>query len=736
MGNNSSIPRDSSTTAITGDETTNMPDASASSNSCSSESLSDEDEKIDDDENLCPMNPYEDDYEMPLNSSKGQGTTEESSECYRFPIFNRKPSALATFNAKESERDDSTCFPRSLSQSSLTHKRSSSFVLTSCAVAVSETLTLGDGDQEATSSILGCVNSPLLPKSNSWTNLIGLEDSLQYTSEEIQMVDGDLPTPESDLQGLREYWIVTTAALPWMTGTAVNPLLRAAYLSQRNRSLQECSTSLKSTVTLVVPWLEEAEDRLALYGKDWENATPQIQENFIRNWLRNSAELYDEANVETGGITIQWYPARYHAALSSIFAMGDLCELIPPSSSNMICILEEPEHVNFYRAPGRESWRDKFPHVIGIAHTNYKAYAQNHYSGLLTGPLVGALSSLMVRAYCDKVVKLSPVLQSYAPYKEVVSNVHGIRQEFFSIPQNPQASGIYFIGKLLWAKGLDKLLELEACYRKATGSYFPIDIIGSGPHEAEIQKSFLGHEYFPPSFILSPTNNKNQPLSPSSSSINDDSTTNSAKRYWRRFRQPIPARFLGRQDHAQAGATGEYKIFINPSITEVLCTTTAEAVAMGIWVIIPNHASNEFFLPFGNCLQYNSRREFVELLQYCQTHDPPGWCLSQPDRTTLYEALSWKAATERLIETAFLSKRDACRCQRLQPNDRNIQEWHYALGRGTRGDVLRKVLGGGPVADQSQYVAPSRDLSERSSTTLSSEPVGTSNSSRRLITVS
>ena len=147
-----------------------------------------------------------------------------------------------------------------------------------------------------------------------------------------------------------------------MTGTAVNPLLRAAYLSKRNRPFAHG----RSTVTLLLPWLESSGDRVALYGEQWRDATRADQEKFIRRWLCESACLALESEVETGGIEIKFYPARYHKSLSSIFAMGDLCQLIPETSHvdrgtpGPVCILEEPEHINYYRAPGRQSWRDKF----------------------------------------------------------------------------------------------------------------------------------------------------------------------------------------------------------------------------------------------------------------------------------------------------------------------------------------------------------------------------------------
>ena len=148
---------------------------------------------------------------------------------------------------------------------------------------------------------------------------------------------------------------------------------------------------------------------------------------------------------------------------------------------------------------------------------------------------------------------------------------------------------------------------------------------------------------------------------------------------------------------------------------------------MSKWVIVPKHASNEFFLQFPNCLQYTSKNEFVELLQYAMTH-PVHYVIGNGtnqtvgreagvDRSEMYAPLTWEAATQRLIDTAYLSKRDAHRRDRLtlQKEDRSIQEWHYTLGNGKSGDVLRKVLGGGPVAEQSTYKRENSSLSLTSS---------------------
>ena len=58
----------------------------------------------------------------------------------------------------------------------------------------------------------------------------------------------------------KNIWIVTTAALPWMAGTAVNLLLRPAYMAESRKEAG-------GKVTLMLPWLEREKDRDKMYGK-------------------------------------------------------------------------------------------------------------------------------------------------------------------------------------------------------------------------------------------------------------------------------------------------------------------------------------------------------------------------------------------------------------------------------------------------------------------------------------
>jgi len=410
----------------------------------------------------------------------------------------------------------------------------------------------------------------------------------------------------------KNIWIVTTGALPWMTGTAVNPMLRAAYLSTGRKQAG-------GSVTIMLPWVERPDDQKRIYGEEAKFAGPEDQEQFIRKWLRETANMKDASEE----LNIRWYTAWQEVLENSLYSMGDIIGLIPEEECD-ICVLEEPEHLNWYRAPG-ENWTSKFKHVVGIIHTNYFVYATEQPAAFIRAPGMRLLSSWMCRAHCHRVIKLSGTLQQFAPEKELVENVHGVRRTFLDIGDElrcklttPDAMpdpvfgadatpAVYFIGKMLWSKGIDSLMELIKYAEESADLKVKVDMYGGGPDK-------------------------------------DEASERAAK-------MGLEMPFHGPVDHSELGWT--HKVFINPSTSEVLCTTVAEALAMGKFVVLPSHPSNDFFAQFPNCLPYTNKEEFVGNLYYALTHEP------EPLSSEYSRALSWEAATERFAAAGSVSFAEA-----------------------------------------------------------------------------
>ncbi|CAI0470631.1 unnamed protein product [Linum tenue] len=255
-------------------------------------------------------------------------------------------------------------------------------------------------------------------------------------------------------------------------------------------------------------------------------------------------------------------------------------------------------------------WKTKFSLVIGVVHTNYLAYVKRESNGRVKALILRYLNTWVVDIYCHKVIRLSAATQEYP--NSIICNVHGVNPKFLEIGKKTielqQSSkrafskGAYYIGKMVWNKGYKELLDLLRKHQKEL-SGLEIDLYGSGEDSNEVQEAFekLG----------------------------------------------LVVRLYPGRDHADP-VFHDYKVFLNPSTTDVVCTTTAEALAMGKLVVCANHPSNDFFKQFPNCWTYDDSKGFVEATNNALKEEPSE--LTEAHR----HELSWEAATERFLRVGDL----------------------------------------------------------------------------------
>jgi len=238
-----------------------------------------------------------------------------------------------------------------------------------------------------------------------------------------------------------------------------------------------------------------------------------------------------------------------------------------------------------------------------------------------------------------------------------VCNVHGVRAEFIAEGRRRADSadlkfrdGAYFIGKLLWAKGHQLLIDYLADEEVPEGqSRTRVDVYGEGEDRADVeaaaQKAGLG------------------------------------------------LRLLGGRDHADP-AIASYKVFVNPSRTEVLSTTTAEALAMGKFVVIERHPSNAFFEQFTNTITYETPDEFRAALKRALASTPA------PLTATESFALSWPGATARFIAEVKAAA-EVTTPPRIGDEAAHMTHRQLSAWKGYVGDFLRGVVfESGPISRQ------------------------------------
>lgn len=314
--------------------------------------------------------------------------------------------------------------------------------------------------------------------------------------------------------------------------------------------------ALGHRVAYGVPWLDAASQR-RLWGAVLF-ATPADH----AAWLRAEAERLGVPPLPD----IFFYKGVFSKTAYSIFIAENAFAAAPPARAVLV---QEPEHFGWLPVtpPKHRVAADR---VVGIVMTNYGYYIRRPWRPdlALFANLVERNHRRLMRRYAHVIVPLSPALD-LRPLEDIVDRrqVTGVLKAFAEVPPvTEDCQGVYFLGRLTWDKGLQELIEVS---RRLD---LPIDVYGDGPDGAAIRKAAAD----------------------------------------------APVRFRG-PSASPWEVMADYRVFFNPSLSEVLCTTTAEALVAGRHVVLPDCPANQPFFDLPNVHVYRTREQAEALLRHAMT---------------------------------------------------------------------------------------------------------------------
>ncbi|GHG79570.1 hypothetical protein [Pseudodonghicola xiamenensis] len=376
--------------------------------------------------------------------------------------------------------------------------------------------------------------------------------------------------------------VLTSAALPWMTGPSFISLWHACGLA-----------ALGYRVAYLLPWLDAASQNRLWGERRFADFGEQV------DWLRAEAAALGCPELPE----CRPYRSTYAARLKSIVPMEDVFGAAPPAQS---LIASEPEHLCWYPFTRRRG-HIRADRTLGLSMTDYETYIRSSDLPIpgRVAQLVSFLHGRAVRLRIDLPLSLSPAL-TLPGLTMPVERITGVSRGYAHVPPvGPETDAVYFLGAFLWEKGLEDLARIA---RRAA---LPMDVIGAGRDEAAF-RDLLRRE--PAPLTLKGPN--------------------------RRFWEDI----------------GGYRVMLNPSKSEVLCTATADALVAGRHVVLPECPGNLPFHAYPNAHFYDDLDGAVAALRHAvaQVPEPPEAARRDFD---------WMQACRRLAQLCGLTDAPAPRAE-------------------------------------------------------------------------